>query len=75
MKIHDDRIKAVSEKRIIEAYQRCLNEDKCLTNKITLKELEKLGYISKEINPKTKTYYNSNSYIIKNNDNYEFVIE
>ncbi len=73
-KNHNTNLMKVSEKRIIEAAQRCQNEDVCLDNKITLEFLYTKGYLKEEINPLTKEIYNYNSYVLKNLDNYEFIV-
>ena len=72
-KNHQEREKLVSEKKIIEAYITCERFDKC-HNKATLEQLINDGYLDKEINPETKTYYNLNSYVINDNGVYKFII-
>ena len=73
-KKHNDNLYIVSEKRIIEAAQRCWNEKKCNDEKVLLKELYDLKYLEKEANPVTKEYYNDGSYVEKKEDKYEFII-
>ena len=71
-KRHEEREVLVVEKRIIEGAIDCFNKDDCEGDKVTLDTLIKKGYAKKEINPLTKTYYNLESYVIKNED-YEFI--
>lgn len=61
---HNQNIMLVSEKRIVEAAKRCLNEDNCEGNKITLATLYTQKYLEQEINPLTKEIYNDNSYVL-----------
>ncbi len=72
-KRHLQREVEVVEKRIIEGAIDCYNKNDCTGNKITLKNLINKGYAKKEINPKTKTYYDLNSYVIYENNKYDFV--
>lgn len=60
------------EKNIIDASKRCILEEKCSGNIITLKELYKKNYLDNQINPKTKKSFNEKSYI--KTLNYEFVV-
>jgi len=64
----------VVEKRIIEGAKTCVWEDKCLDSFVTLQELIQMGYLKDEVNPKTKMYYNTLSYVEWNNDEYKFVV-
>lgn len=65
---HQDKLIKVSEKRIIEATQKCVYEEICKDNIITLKYLYENNYLEKEANPLTKEHYNEESYIeIKDN--------
>lgn len=72
--IHEDNLYKVNEKLVIEAYQKCLNEDKCTSDKATLKELYNYKYLTKVVDPVTKKVYSESSYVIKKDNNYEFVI-
>ena len=69
---HNHNIMLVSEKRIVEAAKRCLNEDNCEGNKITLAMLYTQKYLEQEINPLTKEIYNENSYVLV--DENKFII-
>lgn len=69
---HNQNIMLVSEKRIVEAAKRCLNEDNCEGNKITLATLYTQKYLEQEINPLTKEIYNDNSYVLV--DENKFII-
>ncbi len=74
IKKHQESLMIVSEKRIIEAYIKCVKEDKCNSNKEQLKVLEEKGYLEKEANPITKEYYHPNSYVEKNANGYSFIV-
>ena len=52
--------------------KKCIQEQKCNNNIVTIKELYDLGYIEKQINPKTNKYFNDKSYI--KILNYDFVL-
>ena len=71
---HQLHLFEVSEKRIIEAAKKCIYQKKCKELPITLEKLYDLNYLDKEINPITKEYFNKDSYIKKNKDDYQFVI-
>ena len=71
---HNSKLREVEEKYIIETAKACLNEKKCEGNTITLQTLYDLDYLEKEADPVTKEYYNSESYIEVNENNYTFVI-
>lgn len=73
-KSHKDKLMYVSELYIIEHTKLCYNEKKCTTDVVTLKNLYDLSYLKNEVNPVTKEYYNENSYIKKEENNYSFVI-
>lgn len=72
IKKHNDKLILVKEKYIIERAEKCINEDKCKSDKVTLKELQALNYIKKEVNPVTKEYYNEESYVTYENNEYVF---
>ena len=65
----------VVEKRIIEGAIDCFNNDDCTGNKVTLGSLINKGYAKKEINPQSKTYYDLNSYVNYENNNYNFITD
>ena len=70
---HNDRLLKVTTKRIEEAAKNCKLDEKCTNDKITLKELYDKKYLKKESNPITKKYYNEESYVKVNKNNYKFV--
>lgn len=77
-KIYDTHLQRsflVVEKRIIEGAKECVWNDECKESKITLGQLISLGYVKEEVNPKTKMYYNHNSYVINKDNNYTFYEE
>lgn len=55
----------VLKKKILLKAKLCWDESKCTNNKIYLQDLYDLEYLSKLVNPNTKEYVNSNSYIEK----------
>ena len=72
IKKHNDKLILVKEKYIIEMAEKCINEYKCKSDKVTLKELEEFDYIKKEVNPVTKEYYNEKSFVTYENNEYVF---
>ena len=74
IKNYNNRLITVTTKRIIEAAEKCVKEEKCDNKEITLKELYEKKYLKKESNPITKEYYNENSYIKVENKEYKFII-
>lgn len=53
---HNEKLLLVSEKKIIEASEKCILEEKCSQEDITLKNLIDEGYIDKQVHPITKEY-------------------
>lgn len=74
IKTNRDRLHLVTNKRIIEAYQSCVKRYVCDDEKTTLNYLMENGFLQKEINPVTKEYYNLDSYVIKDNNEYKFIV-
>lgn len=74
VKKHQERLILVTEKRILEKAKLCFLENKCTGESTTLKNLYDLSYLEKEANPVTKEYYNENSYIKKEENNYTFIV-
>jgi len=74
-KTHQDRLIAVSEKRIIEAAQNCYAQDRCLEDIIYLKDLYEFGYLEKQYDPISKVYYSEESYVLKKEDTYIFIAD
>lgn len=71
-KNHQEKLILVSNKRIIEAAQKCYLEQKCLDEKITLEKLYEEKYLEEESNPITKEIYNYSSYVQLNDSLFEF---
>lgn len=71
--IHQDKLLLVKNKYLIETAKKCINENNCESNKVTLKELYALEYLDKESNPVTKEYYSEESYIELKNNEYVFI--
>ena len=74
IKSHNNKLYQVVEKKAVEAAKKCYYEEKCLDTKIYLKDLYELDYLDKLSNPITKEYYNEDSYILKEENNYSFII-
>lgn len=74
IKNHNDNLYQVVEEEIIGAAKKCYYEEVCLNEKILLKELYDLEYLNSVSDPITKEHYNENSYILRNNNEFEFVI-
>lgn len=64
---HNNDLYVVVENKIIEAAKNCYYDEKCLNEKILLKDLYDLKYLEEVSNPVTKEYYNENSYVERNN--------
>ncbi len=71
-KQHEDRVVAVTEKRITEAAMKCNWDGICTEDLVTLGELIHLGYAKEEVNPITKMYYSHSSYIEIEGNTYIF---
>lgn len=74
VKKHNNNLYKVTENKIIEAAKRCFYEEKCLDEKIYLRDLYNLKFLEQVNNPITKEYYNENSYIERNNSKFTFII-
>lgn len=75
MKQHNDNLLKVSEKYIIERAKKCFLEEKCPDNVVTLRNLYEMGYMERQVNQVTKEYYNEESFVTKEEDNYTFTIK
>lgn len=73
IKNHNDNLYQVVEEKIIGAAKSCFYDEKCLDERILLKDLYELNYLDKVSNPITKEYYNINSYILRKNNNFKFI--
>ena len=71
-KKHYDNLNLVLEKEVIEAANKCKNEDKCIDNKVTLEYLIDNKYIDKVYDPITKEAISFESYVDFGNN--KFVI-
>lgn len=71
---HNEKLILVNEKYIIERAKKCINDNECKSDKVTLKELHDLEYINRQVNPVTKEYYNDSSYVTKENNEYVFKV-
>lgn len=75
IKNHRTKLYAVVEKEIIEAAEKCWNEEKCIDNEIELEMLYKLDYLEKQSDPITKKVYDEDSKIIKNDKKIELILK
>ena len=73
VKNHNTKLLEVTDKYIVEQAKNCVNEKKCLEEKITLQTLYDLNYMDFQADPVTKEYYNPESYITVDGTNYSFV--
>lgn len=71
-KEHLDLQVLVVTKKIEEAAMQCTWDDVCTESLITLGDLISYGYLSDEVNPVTKLYYNHESYVLVSSDGYTF---
>ena len=62
---HNQNLWLVVEKEVVEAANKCINEDKC-SNRVTLKFLIDNDYLDKVYNPITKEAINDLSYVENN---------
>lgn len=62
-KNHNKNLWLVLEKEIIEAKDKCVNEDICQDDKITIKYLIEHKYLEKVYDPITKEAINDASYV------------
>lgn|SRR5574344_2879939 len=60
---HNDSLWLVVNKEVVEAANKCKNENKCLDNSVTLKYLIDNNYIDKVYDPVTKEIISDNSYV------------
>ena len=74
IKNHNQNLYKVVEDKIIEKAKECYYAEKCLDEKITLKELYDNKYLDKVSDPITKEYYNDKSYVERKNNKYKFII-
>lgn len=74
VKNHEKALYEVTNKKVIETAITCKNKGFCNKDKITLKELYELEMLSEVNDPVTKQIYNDKSYVIKDGDDYKFVV-
>lgn len=70
LKTHNNRARLVVEKRILEAAEKCVNEEKCSTINTTLNDLYKNNYLDTQYDPVTKKVYDKNIKITFSNGKY-----
>ena len=73
IKSHQNNLYKSVEARIIEAAKKCYFEEKCVNEKIYLKDLYELEYLEKISDPVTKEYYSEESYIEIKDNTFTFV--
>ncbi len=69
---HNERLIAVTEKKIIETAKNCYYTESCINKEITLNELYEKTDLEVMINPLTKKAYNESSYV-DTQDNFKFI--
>ena len=62
-KVHNDNLWLVIDKEVIEAADKCKNENVCNDSKVTLEFLVSKNYIAKLYDPITKEAINDASYV------------
>lgn len=75
VKNHNKGLYIAIENKITEAAEKCYYDEKCLDEKILLKNLYDLKYLKPVSNPITKEFYNENSYIIRNDNTFTFYVK
>ncbi len=73
-KIHDNSLYSVINKKIVEAAKECYYNNECTENKIYLKDLYDLRKLEKVSDPITKEYYNEESYVLKSDNDFKFIV-
>ena len=69
---HNKKVLIVETKYIISQAKKCYYDDICTNDKITLQELYDKNYLERQVNSVTKEYYDSESYVMKNGNDFEF---
>ena len=72
IKKHNEKLIKVVTNRIEYKAKKCYYDEICKNEKITLKDLYDNKYLEKESNPVTKEYYNENSYVTKEKNEFKF---
>lgn len=72
-KSHNDELWLVVNKEVIEAANKCRNENVCNDNIVTLKFLIDNGYLDKEYDPITKEAISTSSYVDFNTNEFKIV--
>jgi len=75
VKSHQDNLYQVVEEKIITAAKKCYYDKKCKEEKIYLENLYDLEYLDQVSNPITKENYNVKSYVLVNNNKFEFKVK
>lgn len=72
---YEDNLYDTVEKKVIESAEKCYYESICQEEKITLAFLYSHNYLDKVSNPVTKEYYNEESYVERNGNQFKFIIK
>lgn len=72
-KVHNDDLWLVVNKEVIEAANKCQNDNVCLDKTVTVKFLIDNSYLEKVYDPITKEAINEASYVDYNNNSFEIV--
>ena len=75
IKNHNDHLYQVVEKKIVEAAKKCYYEEICSHETITLKKLYEYELLEPVSDPISKEYYNEDSYIEIDNNNFKFIVK
>ena len=71
IKNYNSKAYLVVEKKIVEAAKKCYQEDKCLEDEITLKDLYDNEYLDTMVNPVTKKKYPEDLKIKRSENGYK----
>lgn len=74
IKNHNEHLYEAVYDKIIDSAKKCYYDDVCTEEKITLASLYEKEYLEKVSNPVTKEYYNAESYVLRDNNNFKFVV-
>ena len=72
---YKEKMYASTISTIETAATKCVNDGLCMEDEITLKELYDNKYLDRVVNPTNKEYFKDSSYLIKIEDEFEFVEE
>ena len=72
-KEYNEKLWYVLDKKVLEAANKCRNENKCLEDKVLISTLIYNGYLTEVVNPITKEIISTNSYVDYNTNTFVIV--